>query len=405
MSRAKAQWLAGDWHALANMPARAIDSHPQRDHLALLVACAHQQREQHDLARDYTRKALAWGCEPRLVARLLVSGLHNTLGGIRALTGDDTIMGDHFVQALSMAGESDSGWATRTRALREMARVGLLPQAAKLIEEGGASLEPAALRPLELESRIDMLKTEVELLQVELALAHTRSQLTAPKPTAATATDDDSDATDFATRLKNRSLSQLGQDLWALARSNYKRGGYFVEFGATDGVLLSNSYLLERDFDWTGICAEPNPAMYAKLQKNRRCTVADACIGPRTGEEVAFVAADVYGGIEKWAFDDSHADKRDAYRRAGNTLTMTTISLNDLLVKLGAPRSIDYLSIDTEGSEFEILSTFPFSEWQVRLVTVEHNYSANREPIRKLMEGFGYRRTECQFDDFYEKIS
>jgi FkbM family methyltransferase len=282
-----------------------------------------------------------------------------------------------------------------------MARVGLLPQAAKLIEDGGASLEPAALRPLELESRIDTLKTEVELLQAELTLALTRGQLASPGQTTAPGDAHD----DFATRLKHRSSSQLGQDLWALARSDYKRNGFFVEFGATDGVLLSNSYLLERDFDWTGICAEPNPRMYAKLQENRRCTLTDACIGPRTGEEVTFVAADVYGGIEKWAFEDSHADKREAYRRKGDVLTMTTISLNDLLVKLGAPRAIDYLSIDTEGSEYEILSTFPFSEWQVRLITVEHNYSSNREPIRQLLEGFGYRRTEREFDDFYEMIA
>lgn len=404
MSRAKAQWLAGDWHSLADMPVRTIETHPQRDRLALLVACAHQQREQHDLAHEYTRKALSWGCEPRLVARLLISGLHNTLGGIRALTGDDAAMGTHFLQALSMAGESDTGWATRTRALREMARVGLLPQAAKLIAEGGSSLEPAALRPLELESRIDTLKTEVELLQAELMLAHTRHQIGPGAAMSAPAGEAEA-PDDFATRLKGRSPSQLGQDLWVLARSSYKRGGFFVEFGATDGVLLSNSYMLERDFDWNGICAEPNPQMYAKLKENRRCTVSDACIGPTTGEEVRFVAADVYGGIEKWAFEDSHADKRDAYRRAGNVSTMTTISLNDLLLKLGAPRSIDYLSIDTEGSEFEILSTFPFSEWNVRLITVEHNFAANREPIRTLLEGFGYRRSECEFDDFYELVS
>ena len=50
-----------------------------------------------------------------------------------------------------------------------------------------------------------------------------------------------------------------------LERSAHKRHGFFVEFGATDGVRLSNTYLLETGFGWTGICAEPNPKMYAQF--------------------------------------------------------------------------------------------------------------------------------------------
>ncbi|WP_201223648.1 FkbM family methyltransferase [Halochromatium roseum] len=198
-------------------------------------------------------------------------------------------------------------------------------------------------------------------------------------------------------------MSQLGQDLWVLERTGGKRGGFFVEFGATDGVLLSNTWLLEQRFGWRGLCAEPNPGFYRQLQANRHCTVSAACIGAHTGDQVAFVLSDAYGGSLAYAHDDQHGPKRDAYRDAGQVVTLETISLDDFLKQHQAPREIDYISIDTEGSEYEILSAFPFDDWQVQLFTIEHNFTERRQDIRRLMEEHGYVCTEAQWDDWYER--
>lgn len=51
--------------------------------------------------------------------------------------------------------------------------------------------------------------------------------------------------------------SQASQDVFALVANGFKRGGYFVEFGATNGKSISNTYVLEKEFGWTGIVAEP----------------------------------------------------------------------------------------------------------------------------------------------------
>jgi FkbM family methyltransferase len=191
-----------------------------------------------------------------------------------------------------------------------------------------------------------------------------------------------------------------------LERTGHKRNGFFVEFGATDGVRLSNTWLLETEFGWRGICAEPNPKMFAQLKRNRRCTVSDACVGARSGDLVDFVLAEEYGGMVRDMNSDMHAAKREAYLAdsAYRTAFVTT-SLHDLLTRLGAPREIDYLSIDTEGSELEILSAFPFDRWQIRLLTVEHNFSGSRERIRELLAGHGYRWSECSHDDFFEHVA
>ena len=76
----------------------------------------------------------------------------------------------------------------------------------------------------------------------------------------------------------SKSFAQLHQDLWVLHETRHKRNGYFVEFGATDGVNLSNTCLLEREFGWRGILAEPNPAWHAALRQNRKADIDLRCV-------------------------------------------------------------------------------------------------------------------------------
>lgn len=84
-----------------------------------------------------------------------------------------------------------------------------------------------------------------------------------------------------------------------------------------------------------------------------------------------------------------------------------TILLNDLLRKYNAPKDIDFLSIDTEGSEFDILSHFDFINFNIKIIVCEHNFSDKREPIFQLLTQKGYTRKYqelSQFDDWYVKI-
>ena len=91
-------------------------------------------------------------------------------------------------------------------------------------------------------------------------------------------------------------------------------------------------------------------------------------------------------------------------RKDGVLYYTKTISLLDLLDKYNAPKTIDYLSIDTEGSEYDILSSFDFSKYKFKIITCEHNFTEQREKIFNLLTSKGYRRKYTDIsnvDDWY----
>ena len=206
--------------------------------------------------------------------------------------------------------------------------------------------------------------------------------------------------------LLSKSKSQLRQDLFVLSEANYKRGGYFVEFGAADGIDLSNTYLLETDFSWSGILAEPARVWKKKLQANRpNSSIETLCVWKDSHSNLLFNETDhpELSTIDSFSDKDGHRNTRRAIRK----YEVQTISLNDLLRKHQAPKYIDYLSIDVEGSEYEILNAFDFDEFDFGIITVEHNYAPQRELIMALLASHGYKRKFediSYFDDWYVKI-
>jgi len=199
------------------------------------------------------------------------------------------------------------------------------------------------------------------------------------------------------------SNSQLLQDIFVLAVLNLKRSGYFVEFGACDGIFCSNSLILERDFHWTGILAEPAQGFHSRLIANRQCSISTDCVWSKSGEELLFNevnGAKVLSTINELSGSDYMSPKR----ADGIKYKVKTISLNDLLKQFKAPANIDYLSLDTEGSELEILRKFDFEMHAIKVITVEHNYTRAREDIFKLLTNKGFKRVLediSAVDDWY----
>jgi FkbM family methyltransferase len=198
------------------------------------------------------------------------------------------------------------------------------------------------------------------------------------------------------------SKSQIRQDLFVLTATNFKRHGFFVEFGATDGISLNNSHLLEKEFSWSGILAEPARMWHKNLRSNRQADISTSCVWSESGKSIEFVEASIpeLSTAEEFLKSDSHATSREISK----SYSVDTISLNDLLVQYGAPEIIDYLSIDTEGSELSILEPLDFTKWKFRVITVEHNFTNQRKLIHDLLVLNGYVRVcedASRFDDWY----
>jgi FkbM family methyltransferase len=198
------------------------------------------------------------------------------------------------------------------------------------------------------------------------------------------------------------STSQLGQDLIAFLVSDCKREGFFVEFGATNGQDLSNTFILEKLFDWRGILAEPARSWHQDLRKNRECEIETDCVWSESNVKLVF---NEVPNLELSTIDAfSSGDMHEAVRKSGSKYHVDTITLFDLLEKFNAPSVIDYISIDTEGSEFEILKEFDFEKYRFNFISCEHNFTQTREPIFKLLTDNGYKRVLEEvsgFDDWY----
>ena len=140
----------------------------------------------------------------------------------------------------------------------------------------------------------------------------------------------------------------------------------------------------------------------------RDCHIETSCVWSKTGETLVFNEVNSekanYGPelstIDAFSSVDNHADTRTS----GKKYQVNTISLNDLLAKYNAPTTIDYLSIDTEGSEYEILSNFDFDKYDIKIITCEHNYTPVREKLFNLLTSKNYKRkfeNLSKWDDWY----
>lgn len=171
--------------------------------------------------------------------------------------------------------------------------------------------------------------------------------------------------------------SQLGADAWILEQ--HPSPGYWLEIGCADGSHLSNTRLLE-EHGWTGLSVDPLPTNW----DNRKVRPVKEVVWDKS-EDVVFTVSGELSGIK-----DTLNLYKDALKCAP-VVTLTSITPELLLQKYHVPKLIDFMSLDTEGSEYDILSVFPFNEYTVQYICVEHN---NEQPkldnIVQLLDKEGY---------------
>lgn len=205
--------------------------------------------------------------------------------------------------------------------------------------------------------------------------------------------------------------SQLGQDIWILETFHYKQGGIFVDIGAYDGIKYSNTLLLEKDYQWSGLLVEPG-IIGDNLFKNRKSPIDRRCVYNQSGLIIDFAETNdsLLSGILSGFQQDEHAQSR-----LNNTIRhISTVTLTELCQTYNLPSYIDYISIDTEGTELDILKAHDFNRYKFGAITIEHNrVSKYKEDIRVFLESVGYtidtsarfqwlsKQSSLNFEDWY----
>lgn len=184
---------------------------------------------------------------------------------------------------------------------------------------------------------------------------------------------------------------QFDQDKWIIEDIfNFKKGGFFLDLAAGDGVNISNTYILEKKYGWKGICIEANNTFFKKLKFNRNCICINACIDD-SEKKVKFTKASrgIIGGIIDESTDNSNLVDSNAfdYKR--------TVPLVKILEKNNAPKIIDYFSLDVEGVEYRILKNFPFNKYKFLAMNIERP----NKKLSELLKKNGYIKVGSNFAD------
>ena len=200
--------------------------------------------------------------------------------------------------------------------------------------------------------------------------------------------------------------SQAGQDKIInefFFRSKNK--GYFIDIGAYDGVMGSNSLHFERFLKWDGIAIEPSTIQFEKLKTNRNCKTINKAISSTT-KEVEFV--DVIEGLTQMS-----GIKNEIYQKYNSTIISKDHGSETKIVKIltttfseivSSDIEIDYLSIDIEGSEFDLLKSIDFDKYKIKVISVENNLPDDQDfQVFFNKKNFNYFDRVGQDEIFYNK--
>lgn len=177
-----------------------------------------------------------------------------------------------------------------------------------------------------------------------------------------------------------------------------QRGGVFVDVGAHNGIDISNTYFFEKELGWKGICIEPMQKCYDELVKNRKCICYNGCAYNQNGE-VPFRINEGYtemlSGIENcYPAEHKRRIQNELMERGGSThlIQVPARTLQNLFDEHNIT-VVDYLTVDTEGSEFEVFQGIDFSKTHINVIDFEENYPQYARNIYELLlkNGFVFR--------------
>ena len=184
----------------------------------------------------------------------------------------------------------------------------------------------------------------------------------------------------------DNSVAQLNQDLFAAIFNRFKTNGYFIEIGANDGFKYSNTLYLERGFSWDGLLIEANPKYEDSLAKRDAKSVIAAVT--ESDGVFEFLDADLYGGVA----ESIHSDTMQK-NGSSSTIQVQGFELHKILKENSVPMEIDFISIDVEGAEQQVLKQLlELNGYNINCGCIEHNdREGEKDVLKKMLEEACYR--------------
>ena len=186
--------------------------------------------------------------------------------------------------------------------------------------------------------------------------------------------------------------AQFGEDdiIAGYFPSNYV--GTCIDIGAANGTSGNNSYLFEQK-NWLSLCIEANPTLYEQCKQTRKHTVNYAVSNYNKNNEL-FTIYHLHNGNEE-AVSSLKADQRlinDHATMIKNTIeiSVNVRTLDSIISEVSLFDQIDFVSIDTEGTELDVLKGFDIVKWKPRLFIVENNYNTNE--VEEYLKQFSYKK-------------
>ena len=174
------------------------------------------------------------------------------------------------------------------------------------------------------------------------------------------------------------------------------KNGIFVDVGAHDGLSLNNTLYFEKFNNWTGINIEPNLEVYDKLEINRPNSINIKCAVCNKDGETDFLSntgyTEMLSGI-KDNYDERHVQRLIYENSVTGAITKTIKVITKKLETIFSENNIskvNYLSIDVEGAEFEVIKSINFDKVFIDVIAFEDNYTDVSIPIVKYLENKNY---------------
>lgn len=187
--------------------------------------------------------------------------------------------------------------------------------------------------------------------------------------------------------------SQFGEDKILFEIFQRKTSGFCVEVGANNGIDDSTSLFFEK-IGWKCILVEPNPSLCRKIREVRNALLYEYAASNQSDTRTLYVVEGAVrsDGLSTISTNKEVHDKIKSHGFVSSSVQVHTMTLDKILMDAQINCDVDFISIDVEGHEYEVLEGFSLEKWRPSIILIEDNSNFENNIVSNYLKKFGYVR-------------